>query len=109
MPKKPVKEKEEQVMYVTEVPLSIIDKDGKKAIGILKNNEEGFKKLMDRLKKENVNIRYIGCSQIMRNTIQHLDLPINVIISELERIKFELLTPMSISHVENVPKRSYLG
>jgi hypothetical protein len=98
MPKKKiVKKKEQEVMYITEVPLSIAEKDVKKAVSILKSKEMEFGELMDKLKKENVNIRSIGCSQIMRNVIHNLNLPINMVIAEIERIKFDLMNPANFN------------
>lgn len=112
MPKnKTVKPKEQEVMYITEVPLSVAAKDVKRAVNILKSKEMEFKELMDKLKKENVNIRSIGCSNIMRNTIQNLNIPINIVVAEIERIKNELLNPSNYGQQlkENKITPTYLG
>ncbi len=106
MPK--VKPKEKEGMCITDVPLSTIEKDGKKAIDILKSKEDDFKELMDKLNKENVNVRSIGCDQIVRRAIFSLNVPVNFVIAELERLKFDLLNANN-PKVEGEPQRSYLG
>lgn len=99
---------DKEVMYITEVSVKTVEKDIKKAMSILKNKEDDFQELLDDFKKENVNIRNIGCNQIVRTSIHVLNLPINVVISELERIKFDLLSSVE-HHVDSSPNRSYLG
>ncbi|KKM62831.1 hypothetical protein LCGC14_1517670 [marine sediment metagenome] len=85
------KKKEQEVLYLTEAPISKVEKDAKKALEILKSKENAFTQLMDKFKKENAYVRNMGCNQIIRTTIQNLNLPINMVIADLERIKFELL------------------
>ena len=111
MPKKKIiEEKEQQVMYISEIPMSVREKDGKKVLSILKSKEYDFKNLMDKLNKENVNIRNIACNQIIRNVIHTLNLPVNIVVAELERLKFDLLQPIYFQQPSsNESKRSYLG
>lgn len=113
MKNKTTKKKEEEVLYFSEVPISKAEKDTKKAIEILKSKEKQFTQLIDKFKKENAYIRSIACNQIMRTTIQTLNLPINLVISELERIKHELLNvnqnKININETKTPSTPSYLG